>query len=581
MAKTILMPSLSPTMEEGVLRSWEKEIGAEVSAGELFAQIETDKAVVDYEILDDGFIRKYLVKAGETIKVGTPIAILTEIADETFEEHAPNVAAPPSSSQTPKVKEAPAVHSSHSSNQHFDYDVAVIGAGPGGYVSAIRASQLGLKVAIIDKRWLGGVCLNIGCIPTKALLANAELVHTVHQRSAEFGLNFKNFGADFGVAFKRSRATADQLTKGVNYLMRKNGISVHMAAAAFQDQHKLLLTNESGKQTELTAKHFIISTGASVRTLPQLPVDGETIVTYEEAILKDTLPKKVIVVGSGAIGVEFATIWNAYGVDVTILEVADRIVPNEDAEVSALLKKSFEKDGMRVLTNAQLQNVSVKDKIATLSIEQDGKEHQLSADYVLSAVGFVPFTQGLGLEKIGIALDNGRIVINSNMQTNVDNVYAIGDVTGKLMLAHVASTMGMSAIESIAGLHSRNIQYEMIPRATYCSPQIASMGWTEEQAKEHFPHSTVYQFPYSANGKALGIGANEGFIKIITDSKYGELIGAHMIGDSVTELLPQLTLAQANELTIEEIAHNIHAHPTLSETIMEAAHGATGGYIHI
>ena len=425
------------------------------------------------------------------------------------------------------------------------------------------------------------MCLNIGCIPTKALLANAELVHTLHNRSKEFGLNFEKFSADFGVAFQRSRATANQLTKGVNYLMRKNSVSVHIAAAAFQNEHTLLLTQKDGKQTELTAKNFIISTGASVRALPQLPIDGETIVDYEHAILKETLPKKVVVLGSGAIGVEFATIWNAYGVDVTILELANRIVPNEDTEVSALLKKSFEKDGMRVLTQAQLQSVSVHDKMATITIEANGETLQLESDYVLSAVGFVPFTTGLGLENVGISLDNGKIAINEKMQTHVENIYAIGDVTGKLMLAHVASAMGMSAAESIAGLHPRPIQYEMIPRATYCSPQIASMGLTEEQAKEQFPNYVVHQFPYSANGKALGIGAGEGFIKIITDAKYGELIGAHMIGNSVTELLPQLTLAQANELTIEEIAHNLHAHPTLSEAIMEAAHGAIGGYIHI
>ena len=464
MAKTILMPSLSPTMEEGVLRSWEKEIGAEISSGDLFAQIETDKAVVDYEISDDGFIRKYLVEEGTTVKVGTPIAILTETADEAVEE-----VATAEQAQMPEKQESLQAPAVHSSNQHFDYDVVVIGAGPGGYVSAIRASQLGLKTAIIDKRWLGGVCLNVGCIPTKALLANAELVHTIHNCSKEFGLNFEKFSADFSVAFQRSRATADQLTKGVNYLMKKNAVSIHMAKASFQNEHTLSLTQEDGKQTELTAKNFIISTGASVRQLPQIPIDGETIVGYEEAILKETLPKKAIVIGSGAIGVEFATIWNAYGVDVTILEVANRIVPNEDAEVSTLLKKSFEKNGMRVLTQAQIQNVSVHNKMATITVGANGETLHLEADYVLSAVGFIPFTKGLGIENIGLKLDSGKIAINEKMQTNVENIYAIGDVTGKLMLAHVASAMGMSAVENIAGLKPRHIQYEMIPRATYCS----------------------------------------------------------------------------------------------------------------
>ena len=534
---------------------------------------------MEYEVLEDGFIRKYLVEAGQTIKVGTPIAILTETADEPFEDVATQGASANDSQKADMPQSA--IQTSKQTNINFDYDVAVIGAGPGGYVAAIRASQLGLKTAIIDKKWLGGVCLNVGCIPTKALLANAELVHTLHSRAKEFGLNFEKFSADFEVAFQRSRGTADQLTKGVNYLMRKNGVSVHMAKASFDDEHTLTLTKKDGQQTKLTAKNFIISTGASVRALPQLPIDGETIVTYEEAILRNTLPKKVIIVGSGAIGVEFATIWNSYGVDVTILEVANRIVPNEDAEVSALLRKSFEKSGMKVLTQVQIQDVKVSNKTATFTIEVNGKQQTLDADYVLSAVGFVPLSDHMGLDEIGVEREGKKVLVDHAMKTNIDHIYAIGDVTGKLMLAHVASTMGMSAAESIAGLHTRKIQYEMIPRATYCSPQIASMGWTEEQAKEKFPHCTVYQFPYSANGKALGIGANEGFIKIVTDSKYGELLGAHMIGDSVTELLPQLTLAQANELTIEEIAHNIHAHPTLSETIMEAAHGAVSGYIHI
>ena len=459
-----------------------------------------------------------------------------------------------------------------------NFDVVVIGAGPAGYVAAIRAAQLKQKVAIVDKQWMGGVCLNVGCIPSKSLLKNAEVAHTLRHRAKDFGFSFDNLKLDYSVAFKRSRSNSDRLVKGIGFLMKKNNIAVFMGAAQFKAKDTLTVTDKDGKATELKAKNIIVATGASAATLPGVAIDGKKIVTYTEAIMQDALPQSAVIVGAGAIGVEFATIWNSYGVDVTIVELLPRVLPREDEEISKELTKELTKAGIKIKTGVKFESITVaKDKVKV--VLPDGT---LEVDQALIATSFTPNSKGLGLEAVGVQIsERGFIEINEKMQTNVPGIWAIGDVTGKLMLAHVGSAMGIIAAEHIGGHETTTLNYEMMPRATYCHPQVASFGLTEAQAKERGYNIKVGRFPFQANGKALGLGDYAGFVKIVTDEKYGEILGAHMIGPEVTELLPELTLARMMELTPHEIARNVHAHPTLSEAIMEAAHGASGTPIHI
>jgi dihydrolipoamide dehydrogenase len=462
------------------------------------------------------------------------------------------------------------------------FDLIVLGAGPAGYVAAIRAAQLKQKVAIVDKQWLGGVCLNMGCIPSKSLLKNAEVAHTLRERGKEFGFSFENLKLDYSVAVKRSRQNSDRLTKGVGFLMKKNNITVYMGEAKLKSKDTLTVTGADKKVTELKAKNIILATGASASAPAAWKVDGEKIVTYYEAILQEKLPKSVVVIGSGAIGVEFATIWSAYGVDVTIVEMLPRLVPLEDEEVSKELKKEFEKRGIKCLVGNKVESVEATKAGVKVKVSAEGKETTLEADQALVAIGFRPNSKGLGLEEAGVKInERGLVEINEKMQTSVPNIYAVGDVTGKLMLAHVGSAMGIVAAENIAGAETITLDYEMMPRATYCHPQIASFGLTEAQAKERGFNIKVGRFPFQANGKALGLGDYAGWVKIVVDEKYGEILGAHMIGPEVTELLPELTLAHLMELTPHEIARNVHAHPSLSEVLMEAAHGAEGSPIHI
>jgi dihydrolipoamide dehydrogenase len=458
----------------------------------------------------------------------------------------------------------------------------VIGAGPGGYVCAIRAAQLGLKTAIVDKQWLGGVCLNVGCIPSKALLKNAEVAHTLRERSKEFGFSFENLRLDYSVAVKRSRQVSERLTRGVAFLMKKNNIAVYMGSARLSARDTVVVTDKDGKSSELKAKNIVIATGASVAVPAAWPVDGEKVVTYLEAILQEKRPESAIIIGAGAIGVEFATIWSAYGSKVTIVEMLPRLLPLEDEEISAELKKAFEKRGIQCLTGHKVEAVEATATGARVTVSAEGQTQVLEAEQALVAIGFRPNSRNLGLEEVGVAVDaRGFILVDEHMATNVPGIWAIGDVTGKLMLAHVASAMGIVCAESIAGVETVTLDYRMMPRATYCQPQVASFGLTEAQARAEGYEVKVGRFPFQANGKALGLGESGGFVKIISDARYGEILGAHMIGPEVTELLPELTLAQRMELTPAEIARNVHAHPTLSEVLMEAAHAAEGHAIHI
>jgi dihydrolipoamide dehydrogenase len=463
-----------------------------------------------------------------------------------------------------------------------DYDVVVIGAGPAGYVSAIRAAQLGQKTAIVDKQWLGGVCLNIGCIPSKALLRNADVAHTLRDRGKEFGFSLENLKLDFSVAVKRSRQVSDRLTKGVGFLMRKNKIDVHMGEAKFTNKDTIAVTDSEGKATEIKAKNFVVATGANAAVPSGWKVDGEKILTYWEAILQEKLPKSVIVIGSGAIGVEFSTIWKSYGVEVTIVEMLPRLLPLEDEEVSTELAKSFKKDGIQVLVGHKVESLKATKEGVQVKVSSEEGEKTLEAEQALVSIGVTPNSKGLGLEELGVKIsERGFIEIDERMATNVPGIWAIGDVTGKLMLAHVGSAQGIIAAENIAGAETITLDYDMLPRVTFSRPQVASFGYTEGQAAERGYEVKVGRFPFQANGKALGLGETTGWVKIITDAKYGEILGAHMIGPEVTELLPELTLAQMMEITPAEIARNVHSHPTLSEVLMEAAHAAEGHAIHI
>jgi dihydrolipoamide dehydrogenase len=464
-----------------------------------------------------------------------------------------------------------------------EYDVLVLGAGPGGYVAAIRSAQLGLKTAIIEKEWWGGVCLNVGCIPSKALLRNAELAHIVQHRMKEFGFNNgEGVPVDYSVAFDRSRKASDRLVKGVGFLMKKNKIDAYEGWGTIQDKSTVTVDLGDGKSETLKTKNLILATGTNVKLLPGVEL-SDNVITYLEAIMSDTLPKSIVIVGAGAIGVEFSYIMHSYGVDVTLVEYLPRLLPLEDAEVSAELEKQYKRAGIKMMTGTRMDKVEDTGKGVKVTVTKGEKTEVLEAEKALMATGFAPRLEGYGLENIDGLKTNeqGGIEVDERMATSVPGVWAVGDVTAKLMLAHVGSAMGVVCAENIAGVETTTLDYRMMPRAVYCQPQVASFGYTEEQAKEAGFDIVVAKFPFQANGKALGLGEGVGFAKLISDKQYGELLGAHLIGPEVTELLPELTLAQKWELTGREIAYNVHAHPTLSEILHEIAHGVEGHMINL
>jgi dihydrolipoamide dehydrogenase len=459
------------------------------------------------------------------------------------------------------------------------FDVVVLGAGPGGYVAAIRASQLGLTAAVVEEKYWGGVCLNVGCIPSKALLRNAELAHIFHSGAKTFGISGE-VTFDFGAAFKRSRVVADGRVKGVHFLMKKNNITEYDGRGTFTDANTMKVVLNGGGDETITFDNCIIAAGATTRLLPGTSL-SDRVVTYEEQIMTEALPGSIIIAGAGAIGVEFAYVLANYGVDVTIVEFLDRMVPLEDAEVSAELSRAYRKLGVKVLTSTRVDAIDDSGDKVKVMVTSGDQQQVLESDKVLQAIGFSPRVEAYGLDATGVKLtDRGAIDIDGRMRTNVPGIFAIGDVTGKLMLAHNAESMGIVAAETIAGEETMEIDYVMVPRATYCSPQIASFGYTEEQARERGNEVKVAKFPFMANGKAHGLGDTTGFVKIVADAEHGEFLGAHLIGPDVVELLPELTLAQQWDLTATEVARNIHAHPTLSEALKEAVHGVAGHMIN-
>ncbi|MFE5501727.1 dihydrolipoyl dehydrogenase [Amycolatopsis japonica] len=457
------------------------------------------------------------------------------------------------------------------------YDVVVLGAGVGGYVAAIRASQLGLSAAVVEEKYWGGVCLNVGCIPSKALLRNAELAHIVAKEAKSFGIQVEGkVSFDYQAAFDRSRKVADGRVKGVHFLMKKNKITEYDGHGTFLDANTIEVNGE-----RITFDNCVIATGATARLLPGT-TRSDRVVTYEQQIMENELPESIVIAGAGAIGVEFAYVLHNYGVKVTIVEYLDRMVPLEDAEVSAELARRYRKLGIEVLTSTKVESIDDTGSNVRVTVSKNGEQRVLEADKVLQAIGFQPRVEGYGLDKTGVELtDRGAIAIDSRGRTNVPHIFAIGDVTAKLMLAHASESMGVVAAETIAGAETMELDFVMIPRATYCQPQIASFGWTEEQAREKGFDVQVAKFPFTANGKAHGLGEAVGFVKILSDATHGELLGAHLIGPEVTELLPELTLAQQWDLTVHEISRNVHAHPTLGEAVKEAVHGLAGHMINM
>ncbi|MBL7936746.1 MAG: dihydrolipoyl dehydrogenase [Bacteroidia bacterium] len=462
----------------------------------------------------------------------------------------------------------------------MNYDVIVIGSGPGGYVTAIRASQLGLKTAIIERESLGGICLNWGCIPTKALLKSAQVFEYLNH-SKEYGISADNIKADFGAVIKRSRDVADGMSKGIQFLMKKNKIDVIMGTATVKAGKKVEVKAADGKVSTVEAKHIIIATGARSRQLSNLPQDGKKIIGYREAMSLPKQPKTMVVVGSGAIGVEFAYFYATMGTKVTIVEFMPNIVPVEDEEVSKQLEKSLKKIGIEIMTEASVESVDTKGDISKVNVKTKTGNVVLEAEVVLSAVGIEANITGLGLESVGIATDKGKIVVDKYYATNVPGYYAIGDCVPGQALAHVASAEGITCVEKIAGVHTEPIDYNNIPGCTYCQPEVASVGMTEKQAKEKGYTLKVGKFPFSASGKASASGAKDGFIKLIFDAKYGELLGAHMIGANVTEMIAEIVAIRKLETTGHELIKTIHPHPTMSEAIMEAAAAAYGEVIHL
>lgn len=463
------------------------------------------------------------------------------------------------------------------------YDIAVLGGGPGGYVAAIRAGQLGFKTVVIDKDNLGGICLNWGCIPTKSLLKNAEMYDNLNNHGDDFGIKAKELQFDFNRIIKRSREISDRISKNVEMLVKKNKVDRIRGFGKLTSKNTIEISDEQRKVTDIVkADKIILATGARPRNIPAIPVDKKNIITSTEAMILEKLPKELIIIGAGAIGIEFAYFYSVLGTKVTIVEMLKNILPIEDEEVSKALEKNFKKRGIDILTNSTVEKAEVKGNKVSVTVKIDGKSKVISADKVLNAIGVIGNIEGIGLEDLGIQTEKNHIKVNKETyETNVKNIFAIGDVIGPPWLAHVASAEGIHCVEHIKGMNNPAIDYENIPGCTYCQPQVASVGLTETKAKEKGYEVKVGKFPFMASGKAFAIGEREGFVKLVFDAKYGEILGAHIIGSEATEMIAEVTLARSLEATGESLIKTVHAHPTLSESIMEAAANAYGEAIHI
>jgi len=599
----LFMSQLSPTMTEGKIARWLKKEGDELVSGEVMVEVETDKATMEMEVVDEGVLHKILAAEGSVVAVGAPIAVVAEDGETIPDDYQPQVpdqpaqeAAPAEASTPPAPELAPNVPAEASAEQDDDaadldlkpsgtfnadgeYDVVVVGAGPGGYVAAIRAAQLGLKTACIESTHLGGICLNWGCIPTKALLRSAELVQTIRQHGKELGLGVSETTPDLATVVGRSRKISTKLNKGIGFLFKKNKITHIEGFARFEGEDKLMVEHD-GQSTTVTAKHVVLATGARARAFPGMEIDDEVVITYKQALVPESVPKELTIIGSGAIGMEFAYFYNAMGSKVTVIEGADQLLPVEDAEIAAVVARSFKKQGIKVVTGAMVSAAHAENGRGVVLYRKGEQEERIESDRVLVAVGVVGNTDGIGLEKTAVAVERNTIAVDGYYRTDQAGVYAIGDVIGAPALAHVASHEGIVCIEAIAGETPHLVDYSNVPGCTYCQPQVGSMGLTEAAAKAQGIAIKVGRMPYAPNGKALGLGESEGMVKTIFNAESGELIGAHIVGAEATELIVSLGLARTLETTEAELTHHMFPHPTLSEMIHEAVLDSENRAIH-
>jgi len=605
------MPQMSDTMTEGTVVKWRKKEGDKVSTGDILAEIETDKAVMESEAFDSGTIAVILAKEGEKVKVGALLAVIatgSEKADDVEKKYASGAgtkaavpatlapAAPAPASAKPETETAPAASkpaaATPTATKAYNFDIIVIGGGPGGYAAAIRAGQLKKRVFCIEKENLGGTCLNWGCIPTKALLEDGAFIRKLRTEADKHGVSFQNLQIDFAKLVSRSRTIADKLQKGVGSLFHKYGVQTEKGVGQLLAPHRVKITTEKGSR-EITAEHVIIATGAKATPLPFAPFDGKTIISSREAMTLPTQPKRMAIIGAGAIGCEFADFYNAVGTEVTIVEMLPQLLPNEDDDVARVLSRSFDKRGIKVFLSTRTDKVERSGAGVKLTLSGENAT-TLEVDVVLVAIGVTGNVEGVAAPESKLELFKSRVKATSEYRSNLENVWAIGDCVslhwpeGNALagyrhpdLAHVAHHEAVNVVEHICGLSDHTIDYGQIPACTYTHPQVASMGFTEKKLREQGRQIKIGKFPFSASGRALAAGETEGFVKLIFDAKYGELLGVHMIGENVTELLSELVMARKLEATEAEIIEAMHPHPTMSEAVMEAAGVADGRSIHL
>ena len=611
----VFMTQLSPTMTEGKIARWLKKEGDELGSGEVMAEVETDKATMEMEVVDEGVLHQIISPEGSVVPVGAAIAVIAEDGEEVPSDYVPEGAgieltttddAPEEEAAELAAESAPAAqiaaeigHAVHDAaeaveeeqeltlkpagvfNADGEYDVVVIGAGPGGYVAAIRAAQLGLKVACIESTHLGGICLNWGCIPTKALLRTAEVINIIQHSGDALGLGVTEANPDLEKAVARSRAISAKLNGGIGFLFKKNKVEHIDGFASFESGNRLMVKDSDGNSKQVTAKHVIVATGARARAFPGMDVDQEVIITYMQALAPKSLPKKLVVIGSGAIGMEFAYFYNAMGSEVTVIEAADQILPLEDDEISKLVARSFKKQKINIITGAMVSSAKNVDGKAIVEYDVKGKSERIEGDVCLVAVGVIGNTDNIGVENTSMQVERNTIAVDDWYRTDHPGVYAIGDVVGAPALAHVASHEGIVCVEAIAEKHPHKVDYGNVPGCTYCQPQVGSIGKTENQCKtEDIPYK-VGRMSYNTNGKAMGLAETDGMVKTLFHAETGELLGAHIVGAEATEMIVSLGVAKTLETTEAELAHHMFPHPTLSEMIHESVLDSEGRAIHI
>ncbi|MDQ7058889.1 MAG: dihydrolipoyl dehydrogenase [Ghiorsea sp.] len=596
----VFMTQLSPTMTEGKIARWLKKEGDTLESGEVMLEVETDKATMEVEVIDEGIMHKIIAQEGDLVPVGAAIAVIAEDDEEVPADYEPEnlsgetpaaeAAAPVATAQevVDTLAAAPSSDEEHELNlkpagvynPDGEYDVVVIGSGPGGYVAAIRAAQLGLNVACIESTHLGGICLNWGCIPTKALLRTAEIINVIQHSGDELGLGITEAKPDLKKAVARSRKISAKLNGGIGFLFKKNKVTHIEGYATFEADNKLMVEKE-GKKTQVTAKHVIVATGARARAFPGMDVDNEVIITYKQALAPTKLPQHLVVIGSGAIGMEFAYFYKAMGSEVTVIEAAPQILPLEDEEISKVVARSFKKNKIKIVTNAMVSSAKNIDGKAVVTYSVKDKEQTIEGDVCLVAVGVVGNTDSIGVENTAMKVERQQIEVDDYYRTDHQGIYAIGDVIGAPALAHVASHEGIVCVEAINGGAPHPVDYGNVPGCTYCQPQVGSCGKTEKQCKEEGLDIKVGRMSYATNGKAMGLAETEGMVKTIFDAETGELLGAHIVGAEATELIVSLQLARTLETTEAELAHHMFPHPTLSEMIHESVLDSDDKAIHI